>query len=410
MKEEVIRGQDLDVDEAVEDLIADFERIGRPLEMERVERLAASRKLRFAQVEQILDALASAGVPILVGTLDDSESDDMGEADQKEVRLGSARHWQAILDHPLLDAKTEVELGRMISAGVAAQREIEEGSNTERAREAVRRGKAARDRLASSNFRLVWTSAVKYAGMTGLDPTDLFQDGIIGLLRAIDKYDPEAGFRFSTYAVWWIRQSVQRAVADKGKTVRVPMYVHEELIRLARATRLLWMENGSRPSLAKLAEELACDREHIAFLQGLSSLVPVSLNEPTLDGEGEALVETLAADSPTPESLVELNEESRIVREAVHSLPHRVKMIVARRYGIETGKEETLESIGSSIGLTRERVRQIEQKGMQSLKKTLPLALGLPPIGGRPPVDSPKLESSDPDKAANQGNRGNKNE
>lgn len=410
MPEEEIRGRDLDVDEAVEDLIADFERIGRPLDMERVERLAATRKLRFAQVEQILDALASAGVPILVGPLDDPDADDVGEADQKEVRPGSARHWQAILDHPLLDAKTEVELGRMIAAGVAAQMEIEGGCDTERAREAVRRGKAARDKLASSNFRLVWTSAVKYAGMTGLDPTDLFQDGVIGLLRAIDKYDPEAGFRFSTYAVWWIRQSVQRAVADKGKTVRVPMYVHEELIRLARATRLLWMENGSRPSLAKLAEELACDREHIAFLQGLSSLVPVSLNEPTLDGEGEALAETLAADVLTPESLVEIEEESRLVREAVHSLPQKMRIIVARRYGIETGKEETLESIGSSFGLTRERVRQIEQKGMQSLKRILPLALGLPPIGSRPSVDSSTLESLHLDEAVNRRDRGEESE
>lgn len=389
--------RDFAVEEAIDDLAADFERLGKPLELERIERLVAARQLRFAQVERILDALAAAGVPVLTETFDEPSRDPVDlPAGVSPSATVDEFQWRTILDHPLLDHKTESELGRAIAAGVSAKAEIEAGNATPRAMAAVARAGTARDKLATSNLRLVWTWAAKYAAMTGLDPTDLFQDGVIGLMRAVDRYDPDAGFRFSTYAVWWIRQAVQRSVADKGKTVRVPAYVHEQLMRLARATRLLWRENGARPTLAMLAEELACDREHVAFLQGLATLVPVSLDAPTLDGEGEPLVETLAADVPTPEALTEAAEVAAQVREALKALPKQMRDIVSRRHGIGGGRPETLERIGSSMGVTRERIRQIERKAMDVLKRTVPLRLGLPP-----PVEPLKIKTPKVDAAGN---------
>jgi RNA polymerase sigma factor (sigma-70 family) len=388
--------QDPAVDQAVEDLAADFDRTGKPLEMASLERLAAKRNLRFSQVEAILDALAAANVPLLMED-DGEDSAPVDGARERSVEKRDGR-WQSMLEHALLDARTETELGRTLRAGIAAAEQIESGEDTVRARDAVRRGEAARERLATSNLRLVWTWAAKYAAMTGLDPEDLFQDGVIGLLRAVDKFDPDVGFRFSTYAVWWIRQAVQRAVQDRGRTVRLPAWVHDQVLRLARATRLLWRETGRRPSVARLAEELAINPEQVAFLQGLASLLPVSLDETTLDGDGDPLVETVAADQDSPEAIYEAEEVARHVRDAVEALPDRkMRTIVLRRNGIGNGRPETLESIGSSLGITRERVRQIERNAMKKLMLTVPLRLGEEPIrkteiGWAAKTESPETE------------------
>lgn len=371
-------GTDPDVERAVDDLCADYERTGLPLELSQIERMASVRKLSFPQIEQIMDRLAVASVPV-VG---DSSDSDISVETMTTVPTGSDidAHIRAMLDHRLLNADQEADLGRAMAAGRAAAHEILAGNETSRAREAVARGEQCRDQMASANYRLVWAWAVKYAAMTGLERLDLFQDGVIGLLRAVDKYDPEIGFRFSTYAVYWIRQAIQRAVADKGRTVRLPVWVHDQVLRLGRATRLLWRELGARPSIANLAEELAMDRDRVAFLQALAELVPASLDAHTLGGEGDPLVETIAGEQDTPEQCAEREELAEIVRRAIRTLPPGMREIMFRRAGIGNDRADTLETIGRSFGITRERVRQLEAKGLEKLRMRVPPMLGLAPI------------------------------
>jgi len=375
---EAMFGADPDVDRAVDDLCADYERTGLPLELSRIERMASVRKLSFPQIEQIMDRLAVASVSVIGGA---SESEASSETPSMEVAGGDIEdHVRGILDHRLLTAEKESELGRAMAAGRAAALEICAGRDTARARDAVARGEQSRDQMASANYRLVWSWSTKYAAMTGIDRLDLFQDGVIGLLRAVDKFDAEIGFRFSTYAVYWIRQAIQRAIADKGRTVRLPVWVHDQVLRLGRATRLLWRELGVRPSIAKLAEELAMDRDRVAFLQALADLVPASLDAHTLGGEGDPLVETVAGDQDTPEQCAEREELAEIVRRAIHTLPPGVREIMFRRAGIGNDRAETLETIARSFGITRERVRQLEAKGLAKLRIRVPPMLGLAPI------------------------------
>jgi RNA polymerase primary sigma factor len=157
------------------------------------------------------------------------------------------------------------------------------------------------------------------------------------------------------------------------------VYVHDQLLRLARATRLLSRETGREPSLTRLADELAWDKDHVAFLQGLVALVPSSLDAPSFAGEGDPVIETIASSDETPETLLEGDEITRQVREALRRLPPRMRAIVTLRNGIGGGDPETLENVGQSYGLTRERIRQIEAKAMDRLRRILPPMIGLPP-------------------------------
>lgn len=371
-------GTDSDVDRAVDDLSADHERTGLPLELSHIERMASIRKLSFAQVAQVMDLLALANVPVIS---DAGEPEDAVETAPPDLGGGYIEDYICrILDHTLLTAQQEVELGRAVAAGRAAREEIVAGRDTSRARDALARGEQSRGKMASANYRLVWSWATKYAAMTGLDRLDLFQDGVIGLLRAIDKFDPELGSRFSTYAVYWIRQAIQRAVADKGRTVRLPIWVHDQVLRLERATRLLYRELGARPSITSLAEELAMDRDRVAFLQALADLIPVSMDALTLGGEGDPLVETLASEQDTPEQRAEREELAELVRQAIRELPRGIKEIVFRRAGIGNERGETLEAISATFGVTRERVRQLEVKGIEKMRTRVPRMMGLAPI------------------------------
>lgn len=381
-------GIDPDVDRAVDDLCADYERTGLPLELSRIERMASVRKLSFPQIEQIMDRLAAASVSVIG---DAPESEESSETPSMDVQSGDIEdHVRVLLNHRLLTAEKEAELGRSMAAGRAAALEILAGRDTARARDAVARGDQSRDQMASANYRLVWSWSTKYAAMTGLDRLDLFQDGVIGLLKAVDKFDPEIGFRFSTYAVYWIRQAIQRAVIDKGQTVRLPVWVHDQVLRLGRATRLLWREFGVRPSIARLAEELAMDRDRVAFLQALADLVPASLDAHTLGGEGDPLVETIQGEQDTPEQCAEREELAEVVRRAIRTLPPGMREIMFRRAGIGNDRADTLETIGRSLGVTRERVRQLEAKGLEKLRMRVPPMLGLAPIPTIRRVKAPK--------------------
>lgn len=230
----------------------------------------------------------------------------------------------------------------------------------------VARHAAARERLAVSNLRLALSIAKRYQGM-GLPLDDLVQEGNIGLLKAVDRYDWRKGFRFSTYATWWIRQQVSRAVADKGKTIRTPVHVHDFMFKMAREAGEMERTTGRRPSAAALAERLSISEKVIAALL-VRAEEPVSLHEPDSKGiaPAENLPDLAAAD---PFEAAARKELVLVIEGVLAGLDQRSAEVIARRYGLGGSDSHTLEETGEHFGVTRERIRQIEAKAFRKLAK-----------------------------------------
>lgn len=247
---------------------------------------------------------------------------------------------------------------------------------------AIAHGLHARRALAEANLRLVVSVAKRYNGR-GLDMADLVQEGNLGLLRAIETFDPERGARFSTYAVWWIRQSVLRALSDQGRLVRLPGRVQEEQSHVARTTSALRATLGREPDIAEVAQATGFS---IARIEELALLWrdPVSLDRPVGEEDETSLGDVLPAedkDSPEAEATARLAAEQ--IRLALRSLSERERKVLALRYGLEDGREWTLSDVGQRLGVTRERARQIETKALRKLRQ--PSRRGLLPVDDAPP-------------------------
>ncbi len=251
---------------------------------------------------------------------------------------------------------------------------------------AIVHGLHARRALAEANLRLVVSVAKRYSGR-GLDMADLVQEGNLGLLRAIETFDPERGARFSTYAVWWIRQSVLRALSDQGRLVRLPGRVQEEQAQVARTTSALRASLGREPTIEEVAQATGFT---IARIEELALLWrdPVSLDRPVGEEEETSLGDVLPDDdeeSPEAEATARLVAEQ--IREALRSLSDREREVLALRYGLADGREWTLSDVGQRLGVTRERARQIETKALRKLRQPsrrslLPVEDAPPPPGG----------------------------
>ncbi len=274
---------------------------------------------------------------------------------------------------PLLDAAQEVELSRAIEAGVYAERLLEggesaDGVSEEELRAVAEAGARAKDVFIRSNLRLVVAVARRYP-RSGLPLLDLIQEGNAGLVRAVEKFDYAKGFKFSTYATWWIRQAITRSIADQSRTIRLPVHLVEELGRIRRVQREFNREQGREPEPAEIAEELATTPERIADVLDWAR-DPVSLNM-AVDDEGETqfgdLVEDTSAASPEDSVLVMLRREE--LEDLIGRLDGRTASIIRARYGMEDGKERTLTEVGKQHGLTRERIRQIEKHALIELKR-----------------------------------------
>ncbi|MEW2620731.1 sigma-70 family RNA polymerase sigma factor [Streptomyces sp. NPDC048106] len=275
---------------------------------------------------------------------------------------------------PLLDAAKEVELSQTIEAGVFARQVLDgfEDTHSDATREEleslVEAGERAKDVFIRSNLRLVVAVARRYP-RSGLPLLDLIQEGNAGLVRAVEKFDYRKGFKFSTYATWWIRQAITRSIADQSRTIRLPVHLVEELGRIRRVQREFNREHGREPEPAEIAAELGSKPERVTDVLDWAR-DPVSLNMP-VDDQGETqfgdLLEDTSAVSPEQSVMTLLRSEE--LDGLIGRLDQRTASIIKMRYGIEDGRERTLTEVGKEHGLTRERIRQIEKHALLELKK-----------------------------------------
>ena len=343
-------------------------------------------------LEDIFSALFDHGIEIIA--LKDEDGDESGDEaeEEKDSTITKRKHQAATSEVdlsqieiddsislylkeigrvPLLIAEEEVNLAKRMERGQLALQRIEEGVDDPVEREQllweIRDGERAQEHLIKANSRLVVSVAKKYVGR-GVPFLDLIQEGNIGLIRAVTKFDYTRGYKFSTYATWWIRQAVTRAIADQGRTIRVPVHMYEQINRLTRTSRQLVQELGRDPTTEEIAEALEVTPKKVEQVIRVSQR-PLSLEMPVGEEEDSYLgdfIEDEEAQSPTDAASQQLLRE--VIDEIFASLTPREVRILQLRFGLVDGYSYTLEEVGRKFGVTRERIRQIEAQALGRLR------------------------------------------
>ncbi len=332
-------------------------------------------------IDALYSALAEAGIPVRDPSDDASPISDDSEAVQvsnldeglSDALLGDSvrLYLREIGQVPLLTTEQEQHLARTIADGIRAASELTNGAaDTEHSRQLrarIEAGNDARQRMAAANLRLVVSIAKRYRDR-GLPLLDLIQEGSLGLLRAIEKFDVEKGYKFSTYATWWIKQALSRALADQSRLVRLPVHLGETLNRIQSARRQLTQSLGREPNDSELATALSMSEEKLRELRRTAQ-DPVSLATPV----GEEADSTLADFIPDPHALDADDAAAggmlrTQIADALNQLTDRERKVLELRYGLVDGQPRTLEEVGKAFSVTRERVRQIEVKALRKLR------------------------------------------
>lgn len=279
---------------------------------------------------------------------DEDEEEESDDAYIDDIADDSVRlYLREIGKIPLLSAEEEVALATRVTEG----------------------DKDAKDQMAEANMRLVVSIAKKYVGR-GLDLLDLIQEGNTGLLRAVEKFDPTRGFKFSTYATWWIRQAITRAIADQARTIRIPVHMVETINKLMRTQRRMTQEFGREPTNEEIAKEMEMEVEKVDHIMKIKQDIS-SLDAPVRDEEEDSklgdFIEDEESDTPEESATQQLLKEH--VNVMLDILTPREQKILKMRFGLEDGRTHTLEEVGQEFGVTRERIRQIEAKALAKLRK-----------------------------------------
>lgn len=383
----------------LKDLLALAKKKKNMLEYQEISDFFADMQLEAEQFDKILDFLEANNIDVLRITDDDSDDeilldvDDEDEIEVEKIDLSVPdgvsiedpvrMYLKEIGKVPLLSAEEEIELAKNMEAGAVAKEKItilkgrEENATEEELAEIKEEiknlqkdldaGDEAKKRLAEANLRLVVSIAKRYVGR-GMLFLDLIQEGNLGLIKAVEKFDYRKGYKFSTYATWWIRQAITRAIADQARTIRIPVHMVETINKLIRVSRQLLQELGREPSPEEIAAEMNMPVERVREILKISQ-EPVSLETPIGEEEDSHLGDFIQDDNvPVPADAAAFTLLKEQLEEVLGTLTDREQKVLTLRFGLEDGRARTLEEVGKEFNVTRERIRQIEAKALRKLR------------------------------------------
>ena len=383
----------------LKDLLALAKKKKNMLEYQEISDFFADMQLEAEQFDKILDFLEANNIDVLRITDDDSDDeilldvDDEDEIEVEKIDLSVPdgvsiedpvrMYLKEIGKVPLLSAEEEIELAKNMEAGAVAKEKIailksrEENATEEELAEIKEEiknlqkdldaGDEAKKRLAEANLRLVVSIAKRYVGR-GMLFLDLIQEGNLGLIKAVEKFDYRKGYKFSTYATWWIRQAITRAIADQARTIRIPVHMVETINKLIRVSRQLLQELGREPSPEEIAAEMNMPVECVREILKISQ-EPVSLETPIGEEEDSHLGDFIQDDNvPVPADAAAFTLLKEQLEEVLGTLTEREQKVLTLRFGLEDGRARTLEEVGKEFNVTRERIRQIEAKALRKLR------------------------------------------